>query len=336
MEIIFWILTVGFWIILGLLPLLVIIFLIYPEYDNRREEKLNEYKRLYWFVLDEYYKFRSDNNNLDESKALRKFFSDKVIYKKALSLKQNREFEFDNYTQYPITRFEEEDIKKKRKYSYQYEKLIYEIFSPYGVYISDDQWLLNREISATEIIDKTGEFLRIDLIESVRLFDEFIENGLIQKTRFDNLYVLGYILYHWDCVSEKDWNFTKWMTFKKNHLYRKASLDGFIEEYGLYDVVNQDNKWYVRFGESRNYTIDILIENQKIIDLIYSWNRKNEKRVYEYEFGRDNGEETKKKILMIIEKNSRYLYVEAGLRFSLNFEYQKYKNENEQEIHQIL
>lgn len=328
MEIIFWILTVGFWIILGLLPLLVIIFLIYPEYDNRREEKLNEYKRLYWFVSDEYYKFRSDNNNLDESKALRKFFSDKVIYKKALSLKQNREFEFDNYTQYPITRFEEEDIKKKRKYSYQYEKLIYEIFSPYGVYISDDQWLLNRGIASTEIIDKIGEFLRIDLVDSVRLFDEFIENGLIQKTRFEDIYVLGYILYHWDCVSENDWSFSKWMTFKKNHLYRKASLNDFIIEYGSYEVVNKSRSWYVIFGESRSYTIDILIDNQKIIDIIYSWDKTKGKRVYDYEFGRDNSEETKNKIVMFIEENIRYLYVESGLKFSLNFDYQRFKNDN--------
>jgi hypothetical protein len=328
MEIIFMILTIGFWIIIGLLPVLSIIFMVYAYYDNRKEEKLNEYKRLYWFVSDEYYKFCSDNNYLNESKALRKFFSDKTLYEKALSLKQNREFESENYTQYAITRFEKEEIKKKRQYSYQYEKLIYEIFSPFAVYISDDKWILNRGISSTEIIDKIGEYLCIDLVESVRLFEEFIENGLIQKTRFDDIYVLGYILYHWDCVYENDWSFSKWMTFKRNHIYRKVSLDSFIEKFGSYDVVNQDYKWYVRFGESRNYIIDILIDNQKIIDIIYSWDRTKGKRVYDYEFGRDNSEETKNKIVMFIEENSRYLYVESGLKFSLNYDYQRFKNDN--------
>ncbi len=322
------ILTIGFWIIIGLLPVLSIIFMVYAYYDNRKEEKLNEYKRLYWFVSDEYYKFCSDNNYLNESKALRKFFSDKTLYEKALSLKQNREFESENYTQYAITRFEKEEIKKKRQYSYQYEKLIYEIFSPFAVYISDDKWILNRGISSTEIIDKIGEYLCIDLVESVRLFEEFIENGLIQKTRFDDIYVLGYILYHWDCVYENDWSFSKWMTFKRNHIYRKVSLDSFIEKFGSYDVVNQDYKWYVRFGESRNYIIDILIDNQKIIDIIYSWDRTKGKRVYDYEFGRDNSEETKNKIVMFIEENSRYLYVESGLKFSLNYDYQRFKNDN--------
>lgn len=328
MEIIFMILTIGFWIIIGLLPVLGIIYMVYAENKNRKEEKLNEYKRLYWLVSDEFYKFRFDNNNLDESDALRKFFSDKKIYKKALNLKQNSEFESENYTKYQITRFEKEDIKKKRQYSYQYEKLIYEIFSSWGIYISDDKWLLNRGIASTEIIDKIGEFLRIDLVDSVRLFDEFIENGLIQKTRFEDIYVLGYILYHWDCVSENDWSFSKWMTFKKNHLYRKASLNDFIIEYGSYEVVNKSRSWYVIFGESRSYTIDILIDNQKIIDIIYSWDKTKGKRVYDYEFGRDNSEETKNKIVMFIEENSRFLYVESGLKFSLNFDYQRFKNDN--------
>lgn len=322
------ILTIGFWIIIGLLPVLGIIYMVYAEYEKRKEEKLHEYKRLYWLVSDEFYKFRSENKNLDESKALRKFFSDKTLYEKALSLKQNREFEAENYTQYPITRFEKDDIKKKRQYSYQYEKLIYEIFSPYGVYIYDDKWLLNRGISSTEIIDKIGEYLRIDLIESVRLFEEFIENGLIQKTRFDDIYVLGYILYHWDCVSENDWSFSKWMTFKKNHLYRKASLNDFIKEYGFYEVVNKSCSWYVIFGGSRNYTIDILIDNQKIIDIIYSWDKTKGKRVYDYEFGRDKSEETKNQIMMFIEEKRRYLYVESGLKFSLIFDYQRFKNDN--------
>lgn len=303
--------------------------MVYTTYDNRKEEKLNEYKRLSWFVSDEYDKFRSYYNYLDESKALRKFFSNKKIYNKALSLKQNREFESENYTQYPICRFEKEDIKKKRHYSYKYEKLIYEIFSPWGIYISDDKWLLNRSLPASEIIDKIGEKLGLNLLDSIKLFDEFIENGLIQKTRFDDLYVMGYILYHWDCLYENDWSFSKWMSFKKNHLYRKASLDEFIKEFGSYEVVNHDNRWYVRLGESRNYTFDIIIENQKLIDLIYSMAKDEDRRVWDFEFGKDNSQETKSKIQKMIEVNSRYLYIESGLNFNLNFDYQKYENETE-------
>ena len=330
MDIIFMIVCGGLWIILGLILVVGVIYISYATYVYWKKEKLNEYERLYRYVSDEFHIFQFDNKNLNKSKALYKFFSDKTNYKKALNLKQYNDFRTENYNQYPITGFEKEDLKKKRQFSYQYEKLVYDIFSPWGIYVTDDKWLLSRKLNAIEIIDRIGEKLGLMLLDSIKLFDEFIKNGLIQKTS-NGFYIMGYTLFYWDCVSKKDWSFSKWMTFKKNHIYRDAELKDFIEEYGSYEIINENNRWYIRFGESRNYLVNINIIQQEIIDLIYSWDGDPSKRIWDFQFESDKSDETKNRIIKMIEDNIQNLGVSD---YSLVYWNKNYKNAYEyQQVH---
>ena len=322
-ETILHIIAIVFGLIVLLGPVIMVICGMYETINNSKEKEIEEYRGLYEFVKEEYSQFLKKNEGLVEPKALRKFFSDKSIHEKALRLKQYKEFEYEHY--YFFSNMNKEELKRKRQYSYKYEKVIYDIFSPYGIYISDNKWLLNTIFTDSYIIGKIGEHLHLNLIESIHLFDEFIENGLIQETRpNERFYVMGYVLYYWDCVSINDWSFSKWMTDKLYHRSIYSVFNDFIKEYGIYEIINENNCWIIRFYESGIHIIDIKILDQIIIDLIYSKNN-NKTRVFDWEFGHDNSDDIKKKIHKMIEENSRFLYVDLGLE--LHFNHIKYNCE---------
>ena len=214
--IIYSILGVGFWLILGLTLITCVVMLTYENIKSRRKQKLEEYQRLKWHVKEEYDHYLWENELFDEPKNLISYFSDKSNYDKALLISQSILFESQNYHESQIAVLSKEDITKKRQYSYKYEKFVYDIFEPYGKYISDDKWILNYFLPSNYIIKKISEFLRVDINESNILFNEFIDNGLIQRNRDKDEYILGYILYYWDCLSKDDWSFSKWMTYKRN------------------------------------------------------------------------------------------------------------------------
>ena len=327
------IIYIGFVLLICSLP----IWMLYKSYNNWKENKLEEYKDLRRYLREEYELFCDYNSNLDESKALRKFFSDKTRYKIALQIKQNRKFEDENYHVFAFERLDKEEIKRRRQYSYKYESLVYEIFSPLGIRISKDKWVINHGLHASRIISDIGKKQRINLIESIKLFDEFLENGLIKKIMWsDDYYVLGDILYYWNCVSEDDLNFSKWMSLNYPYVSKNknqygsyiitnrdiAPLDDFINEYGSYEIIYRDySKWYIQFGATSHYICYISIEDprdyeHKICKLVYAYDDNPPKHVIDYYNSLDNSEETKKKILRMIKENSRYLLVVNNSVFS--------------------
>lgn len=315
-ETILQIIAIAFGIIVILGPVIIAIWAMYETISNSKEREIEEYRGLYQFVKEEYSQFLKNNKDLVEPKALSKFFSNKSMYEKAIHLKQHKEFEYEHY--YLYSNMNKEELKWKRQFSYKYERVIYDIFSPYGIYISDNKWLLNTKLTDSYIIGTIGERLYLNLIESIKLFDKFIEYGLIQETRpNEKFYVMGYVLYYWDCVSINDWSFSKWMTDKLYHHSIYSEFNDFIKEYGIYDIINENNCWIVRFYESGIHIIDIKILDQKIIDLIYSNNNKKT-RTYDWEFGHNNSDETKQLILKMIEECSRFLYVDLGFELHYN------------------
>lgn len=311
-EIIIIILTIGFWLILGLLPVVVIVSLIYEYFKNSRKEKLDEYRKLTEFVGEDFYNYQKQHN-YSQNKALRKFFSDKYIYEKAKELKTEQEWEWEYYSPY----LSEDELKNKRIYSYKYEKVVYEIFGKWGYHLSDDVWLIHKQLGTNYIIVEIAKLLRLNFAESIKLFDEFIQNGLIQYTeQYDKSFcIIGYTLHNWNYLSTEDYSFSKWKNDSLHISSPSATIDEFKKAFGNFEIVNIYNKWIMQYNRSSNEKMHIWIDDEYLIREI-----KGNPRAYvsSYSFGNDNSDETKQRIMDFITKNEDSLYIANFFYLKLN------------------
>ena len=111
----------------------------------------------------------------------------------------------------------------KRVFSYQYEELIYEIFSPYakknqfGGTFRRQSWSVDEELENEFVINEISRILSISYAEASSLFKKFIENELLGRSTYKNKCWVGTILKEeWDFVSKDDKNLSRWMESHHN------------------------------------------------------------------------------------------------------------------------
>lgn len=320
-ESISYLLSLGFLIILGLAPVVCVLWMVCNSIANRRKEKLEEYRKLKQFADEEIYYFKKENNYSND-KVLRKFFSDKYNYKRAKELK----IENDWIRKYYSPFCNEDSLKEKRMYSYKYERVVYEIFGKWGYHLSDDVWLIHKELDPNYIIREIAKLLRLNLAESIKLFDELIQNDLIQYTDQYNKWscVLGYTLHNWNCISNDDYSFSKWKNDSLIYTNPYSTLDDFYNAFGDYSIVNKDNNWLLEYNRSSKEKLHVRIDDEFLIGEIEG---KFSALVSKFSFGKDDCEETKQKIVNFISDNKDSLYIENGLSLRLNIRHYK-ENKN--------
>lgn len=202
-----------------------------------------------------------------------------------------------------------EELKRKDKiikrvFSYQYEELIYEIFSPYakknqfGGTFRRQSWSVNEELENEFVINEISRILSISYDEASSLFKKFIENELLGRSTYKNRCNIGTLLGNeWDLVSKDDMNLSRWMEShhniesiesadKRRKPYSLCSFyrfRDFVDAHGNYKVTitntyskSRDTFWIV-FPDNVKVllslcSLGILIENRykKREDEVYS------------------------------------------------------------------
>lgn len=116
----------------------------------------------------------------------------------------------------------------KRTYSYQYEDVVYEIFSPYAVKEENihmakeyGKWRVHRSIDKFFFRSEIARILNISEDEADDLMFNFEKNDLIYISTIPNSWKkvcsLGNLLeYDWDIISKQDKNISLWMDSHPN------------------------------------------------------------------------------------------------------------------------
>jgi hypothetical protein len=107
-----------------------------------------------------------------------------------------------------------------RTFSYKYEEMVYEIFSPYAIQVKrpfeKSKWEVNESLEKEFVKKEIQRILQITDIEASKLLDELIKNKIIYESGvcvdWKKSCSLGYLLaYEWDIISKTDNNLSKWM-----------------------------------------------------------------------------------------------------------------------------
>lgn len=210
MEYSIWDYSLLIWVIFVFLGL-PIIGLVCVFYQTKKNKKTEHLKSLVEYVYDEYMTFQDEHENYSEAKALRRFFSNTHIYNKALELQREDE---------NIRKGHEYELKKRniknRVYAYDYEEIIYDIFSKTAYYFTP-QYPTEKivyhygDIKKDVFIEELSSKLKLSKDEAESLFNEFL-NRLLVKMNRNGTCSIGYTLdLYWNVVSPIDLNFTRWM-----------------------------------------------------------------------------------------------------------------------------
>ena len=130
-------------------------------------------------------------------------------------------------------RAEEEDKRRKEKilnrtYSYQYEDLIYEIFSPLAVmeenkFMAKDygKWRVHRSMDRFFFLSEISRILNVSEDEAIELLFQFEKHDMIDISNIPNTWKkacsMGNLLaYDWDIISKQDKNISVWMDSHPN------------------------------------------------------------------------------------------------------------------------
>ena len=216
-----------------------------------------------------------------------------IIYQ---SLKQ---YIIDNYRKKinDNERTKDEDEKrkefiKKRVYSYKYENVIYEIFSPYarkgggsGIF-RRQSWTIGIDLYLEDefVKNEISRILNIPYSDAATLFEEFLDNELLMHSFGMTKCCIGHILTEqWDIITQNDNNFSIWMESHpdieskdsadrrrdKYNLIRTIPFYEFIDTHGKYSIENplikSYNTYFLMFDDGtrvRAYLPDIEIDNK--------------------------------------------------------------------------
>ena len=132
---------------------------------------------------------------------------------------------------------------KKRVYSYKYENVIYEIFSPYarkggGGIFRRQRWTIDLIYFEDEFVkDEISRILNIPYSDAAKLFEEFLDNQLLVHSFGETKCSVGNILTkQWDIITKTDNNFSNWMDSHPN-VESKDSIDKRREKYSLIKTI---------------------------------------------------------------------------------------------------
>lgn len=161
---------------------------------------------------------------------------------------------------------ENKDRKEKinnRVFSYHYESLIYEIFSPYaekkninkgyGGRFPGQSWVVVKHLEDDFVKSEISRLLSISSIEASALFSSFLEKRLLEHWLYKNKCSIGATLEkEWAIISKTDMNLSSWMEshhdiesvesiekrrapYNLLHFYR---FQDFVIEHGGYEMFN--------------------------------------------------------------------------------------------------
>lgn len=210
MEYSIWDYSLLIWVIFVFLGL-PIIGLVCVFYQTKKNKKTEHLKSLVEYVYDEYMTFQDEHENYSEAKALRRFFSNTRIYKKAIELQR----EDENIRKGHEYEFKKRNIKN-RVYAYDYEETIYDIFSKTAYYFTPEYPTEKidyhyGDIKKDVFIEELSSKLKLSKDEAESLFNEFLKRLLVMMNR-NGTCRIGYTLdLYWNVVSPNDLNFTRWI-----------------------------------------------------------------------------------------------------------------------------
>lgn len=131
----------------------------------------------------------------------------------------------------------------KRVYSYKYENVIYEIFSPYarkggGGSFRRQIWTIDLVYIEDEFVkNEISRILNIPYSDAAKLFEEFLDNQLLTHSFGQAKCSVGNILTEqWDIITKRDNNFSIWMDSHPN-VESKNSVDKRREKYSLIKTI---------------------------------------------------------------------------------------------------
>ena len=116
----------------------------------------------------------------------------------------------------------------KRTYSYQYEDVIYEIFSPLAVQEENSRmakeygkWNIHKSIDKYFFQSEVARILKVSEDEASELMSQFEKNDMITISTIPNTWKqtcgLGNLLeYDWNIISKQDKNISTWMESHPN------------------------------------------------------------------------------------------------------------------------
>lgn len=204
-----------FFIFIGIIAIgVVVLCLIYVGLQEK-DDKKKENEELFQYVGDE----DEFDNKLSRAENIEKKLSEPGVRQKAEEIRKqalrNRAKNEDNWRKEQIL---------KRTYSYQYEDVVYEIFSPLATKSSickGQTWAIQGGIDADFFRGEVLRILNVSPNEAYRLTDEFAQNDLIKimtppDSWREHCYIGELLYYRWDVISKYDKNFSTWMEAHPN------------------------------------------------------------------------------------------------------------------------
>lgn len=194
---------------------------------------------------------------------------------------------------------ERKEAIAKRVYSYKYENVIYEIFSPYarkggGGSFKRQKWTIDLIYFEDEFVkNEISRILNIPYSDAAKLFDEFLDNQLLMHSFGQTQCSAGNILTEqWDIITKNDNNFSIWMDSHPN-VESKDSIDKRREKYSLIKTI-----LFLEFIDTHGkYTIENpLIKSYDTYFLMFDDGTRV--RAYLPDLGIDNKNEYNKKIYL--------------------------------------
>lgn len=200
-------------IIIGVIYLLI-------RSSERKEDKEKENEDLFKYT------YRSEENfdkTISRAKNIEKVLSQPSVRREAEERRKKGQ---------EIMAADEDRRRKdkilKRTYSYQYEDVIYEIFSPLAVQEENSwmakkygKWRLHKSIDKFFFQSEIARILRMSEDEASELMFQFEKNDMIQISTIPNTWKhtcsLGTLLeYDWNIISNQDKNISTWMEAHPN------------------------------------------------------------------------------------------------------------------------
>ena len=208
---------------IGFMAIMAAIIYLLLQHDKKRMDKIVENEKMFSHIGEE----GDLDDTLPRHKAIEKALSQPGVRKAAeeieKQLQRNRAINESNERKEKII---------KRTFSYKYEDLVYEIFSPYAQLKKyphePHKWDVNEMLEKWFIVKEIERIQHITENEAYKLIDELIQNNLIYEygdaVDWKKKCSLGYLLsYEWDIISRFDNNFTKWMDAHPNREERESA-----------------------------------------------------------------------------------------------------------------
>ena len=206
------------------LALIGVVIFIASVYISLRVGKLNLYKR---FIDDfkeremvcDFWKILHPNLSFDD--ALRKYYSDRGNYKRAMVKFKERADK------------ERKEKSIRRVFAYQYEDFIFSLFSPLAIYNEKkDLWFLPRDSALTKsyILHEIVKRMSLSYSEAEDVFQKFIDNRIIYQFNSTKYALSETLTQDAQVINETDMDINKWI-HKYGQSMTKDSLMKYVESH---------------------------------------------------------------------------------------------------------